>query len=319
MRTYFSILVISLFGISVFSQKLDHTSSFRELKITSYFRFNYDNDFFASADEDYTQGYNLELVLPFLEKNPVNFLFLQPKNNESIYGISLEHIGFTPEDYESREIQFGDRPIASAIMLKSFLVAKDTLNKSRLVSALSLGVIGPAAFGGEMQRSIHEATGNDIPYGWRNQIENDVVVNYQLGYEKQLFRYAEFFSLQGQSEINLGTLFTNAAIGANATLGIINNGFSSVEDNNKFQIFAFAQPVVKLIGYDASLQGGFFNRDSIYTISGKAINRVMGQFNFGVVVKTKNLYFEYTRTSLTPEFEGGGVANWGGFKVGFMF
>jgi len=312
-------LVFFLLGCTVFSQKLDHTSSFREIKSNTYFRFNYDNDFFASADEDYTQGYNLELVLPIFEKNPINFLFIKPANHQNIYGLSLEHFGFTPEDYESRKIQFGDRPFASAIMLKSFLVAKDTINKSRLVSALSLGMMGPAAFGGEMQRSIHEATGNDIPYGWRNQIENDVVVNYQLSYEKQLIRYADFFSLQGQSEINLGTLFTHAELGANAILGIINNGFSSINNKNKFQIYVFAQPTLRVVGYDASLQGGLLNRDSVYTISSKNVMRATGQFNFGLIIKTKTLYFEYTRTSITPEFNGGGVANWGGFRVGFTF
>lgn len=307
------------FGFSVYAQKIDHTSSFRQINSSSYFRFNYDNDYFASADKNYTQGYQLELVLPFLEKNPANFLFLQPKNNELIYGLAVEHIGFTPDDYESREIQVGDRPFAAAIMLKSFLVAKDTINSSRLVSALSLGIIGPGAFGGEMQRSIHEATGNKIPYGWRNQIKNDLVLNYQLGYEKQFFRYADFFSLQGQSEINLGTLFTNASLGANATLGIINNGFSSVKNKNKFEVYAFAQPLIKLIGYDASLQGGLFNNDSVYTISSSEVKRLTAQFNFGLIVKTKTLYFEYTRTTTTPEFEGGDVANWGGIKVGFTF
>lgn len=317
-KTFLFSFIIGL-GFSTYAQKIDHTSSFREIKSSSYFRFNYDNDYFASADRNYTQGYQLELVLPFLEKNPTNFLFLQPKNNELIYGLAVEHIGFTPDDYESREIQVGDRPFAAAIMLKSFLVAKDTIHSSRLVSALSLGIIGPGAFGGEMQQSIHEATGNKIPYGWRNQIKNDLVLNYQLGYEKQLFRYADFFSLQGQSEINLGTLFTNASIGVNGTLGIINNGFSSVKNKNKFEVYAFAQPLIKLIGYDASLQGGLFNDSSVYNISSNEVKRLTGQFNFGLVVKTKTLYFEYTRTSITKEFRTGNVANWGGIKVGFTF
>lgn len=304
---------------ALFAQKIDHTSSFRELQSDSYFRLNYDNDYFAASDKNYTQGYNLELVLPFFKNNPINHLFLKPRNTENTYGLSLEHIGYTPDDYVSEEIQFGDRPFAAAIMLKSFMVAKDTVNLSRLVSAFSLGMIGPAAFGGEMQRSIHEATGNKIPYGWQNQIKNDVVINYQLSYEKQLFRFKDYFSLQGQSEINLGTLFTNASVGANATLGIINHGFSSIHNKRKFQVFAFAQPIVKLVGYDATLQGGILNQDSVYTISSNDIERLTGQFNFGLVLKTKTLYFEYTRTSISKEFDGGGVANWGGIKVGFTF
>ena len=173
-KTFLFSFIMGL-GFSTYAQKIDHTSSFREIKSSSYFRFNYDNDYFVSADKNYTQGYQLELVLPFLEKNPANFLFLQPKNNELIYGLALEHIGFTPDDYASREIQVGDRPFAAAIMLKSLLVAKDTVTSSRLVSALSLGIIGPGAFGGEMQQSIHEATGNKIHSGWRHHTQTDLV------------------------------------------------------------------------------------------------------------------------------------------------
>ena len=319
MREHYITIVFFLVGILSYGQKIDHTSSFREMKNESYFRFNYDNDYFAASDENYTQGYNLELVLPVFEKNPANLLFFQPKKSENIYGLSVEHIGFTPNNYESEEIQFGDRPFSSAIMLKSFLVAKDTVNKSHWVSALSLGIIGPGAFGRKMQRSIHEATGNKIPYGWKNQIKNDVVVNYQIGYEKQLFRYNDFFSLQGQSEINVGTLFTNAYVGANATIGFINYGFSSITNKNRFQLYAFAQPVMKIIGYDATLQGGLFNTESVYTITSKDVERFTRQFNFGLILKTKTLYFEYTRTSISKEFKSGSKANWGGIKVGFTF
>lgn len=316
-----SLYFILLLGISfsLSAQKIEHTSSFREIKSTSYFRVNYDNDYFAAADRNYTQGYQLELALPFLAKNPANFLFLKPESWENLYGLAVEHIGFTPHDYVSKKIQLQDRPFAAAIMLKSFLVAKDTVNSSRLSSSLSLGIIGPGAFGGEMQRSIHEATGNKIPYGWRNQIKNDVVLNYQLGYEKLIFRYANFFSLQGESQINLGTLFTNASVGANATLGLINNGFSSVKKKRNFQLYIFAQPKLSLVGYDASLQGGLFNTKSVYIISSSELERFTRQFNFGLILQTKTLYFEYTRTSLSSEFDGGEAANWGGIKVGFRF
>ena len=39
--------------------------------------------------------------------------------------------------------------------------------------------------GKEMQVGIHEATGNVIPQGWRNQIKNDADVNYEIAYDKR--------------------------------------------------------------------------------------------------------------------------------------
>ena len=177
------------------AQKIDHLVSFRDLNSASYFRINYDNDFFSATDKDYTQGYNFELVAPVLKKNPLNVLLLAPKESVSKYGLSIEHIGFTPEQYQRREIKFGDRPFAAAIMLKSFLVATDTVKKLRTTSSLSLGLIGPGAFGREMQAGIHRLIDDKEPLGWRHQIKNDVVLNYRLGYEKRLWSYTDLFSL----------------------------------------------------------------------------------------------------------------------------
>ena len=292
-------------------------ASFRDIKSNHYFRFNYDNDYFASTDKNYTQGYNFELVAPFLKKNPVNYLFLKPSNSEYKYGLSIEHIGYTPDNIKSTEIQYGDRPFAASIMIKSFTVATDTINNSRFVSSLNLGLIGPGAFGKEMQVAIHKATGNTIPGGWQNQIKNDLALNYEVSYEKQLVRYKNLFSLASNTNLRLGTLSTNASIGLNATVGIINSPFSTVKNKNKFLLYIYSQPIVNAIGYDATLQGGLFNKESPYTISSNSINRLTAQFNYGIVLQTKTMYFEYSRTLLTREYNLGNSAEWGGIKIGF--
>lgn len=192
-------IVILFFNIvGVFAQKIDHTSSFKSMPDTRYFRIHYDNDYFAATDENYTQGYNLELVLPSLSKNPINTLFIKTEDDVATYGIAIEHIGFTPNDYASDEIQFGDRPFAAAIMLKTFKISTNTSKKSRTTSSLSLGLMGPGAFGKEMQVGIHKATGNKIPMGWQYQIRNDVVINYNIGYEKQLMEYGDLMTLKAQ-------------------------------------------------------------------------------------------------------------------------
>jgi lipid A 3-O-deacylase len=118
-------------------------------------------------------------------------------------GLSIDHIGFTPNNIASPEIQLGDRPFASAIMLKSFKINTNAERKSQLISALRLGLISPGAFGKEMQVGIHEATGNTIPQGWQNQIKNDAVVNYQVLYQKELIALLRFFSLQYEASANI--------------------------------------------------------------------------------------------------------------------
>ena len=299
------------------AQKIDNMASFRDIKSTNYFRFHYDNDYFTSTDKEYTQGYNFELVSPRLAKNPVNHLYITPKNSEFKYGLSLEHIGFTANNIASNQIQFDDRPFAAAIMLKSFLIATDTINKSRIISSLNLGIIGPGAFGGDMQTAIHEATGNTIPLGWYNQIKNDVVVNYEISYEKQLLRLNNFFAVQSNTTVRIGTLFTNASVGLNATFGIINSPFTTLKNKSKFQLYLYTQPLVNFIGYDATLQGGLFNHKSVYTIKESDIERFTFQNNYGIVLQYRWLYLEYSRTLLTREFSYGSQFKWGGIRIGF--
>jgi len=277
----------------VFAQKIDHTSSFKTMPNDNYFRIHYDNDYFAATDENYTQGYNLELVLASLSKNPVNALFLKTESDITTYGIAIEHIGFTPNDYASDDIQFGNRPFAAAIMLKSFKISTDTSKKSRITSSLSLGLMGPGAFGEEMQVGIHKATGNKIPMGWQYQIRNDVVVNYDIGFEKQLLEYSDLMTLQAQFNWQLGTLFSNVSAGLNGTVGLMNSVFSESDQPKKFQVYVYSQAFVTVVGYDATLQGGLFSKESPYTIASGDVERLKAQFNYGLIVKTKTLYFEY--------------------------
>lgn len=316
-KLYF--LLLFSFPCCLVAQKIDNMASFRDVNANRYFRFNYDNDYFASRDQDYTQGYNFEFLSPNLRRNPINKILLNPKSTENRYGISIEHIGFTPFNIKSPNIQFEDRPFAASIMLKSFVIATDTIHKSRWVSSLNIGLIGPGAFGKEMQVAIHEATGNTIPEGWQNQIKNDIVLNYEISYEKQLVSYRNLFSLQSYARLRLGTLFTNAGFGLTSTFGIVNSPFSSSKSKNRFSIYGFAQSMVNVIGYDATLQGGMFNKKSPYTISNNDIERFTAQANFGIIMQTRTMYFEYSRSLITREFEVGKSSKWGGIKVGFRF
>ena len=318
MKTFNHLLALLFFIPAILmGQKIDNMASFRDIKSTNYFRFHYDNDYFTGTDKEYTQGYNFELVSPQLIKNPANYLFITPKNSEFKYGLSIEHIGFTANNIASDQIQFDDRPFAAAIMLKSFSIAIDTIHKSRIVSSLNIGIIGPGAFGGDMQTAIHKATGNTIPLGWYNQIKNDVVLNYEISYEKQLLRFHNFFSIQGNAALKIGTLFSNVSTGFNATLGIINSPFTTVKNKNKLQLYCYSQALLNSIGYDATLQGGLFNHKSIYTINSSEIERFTFQNNLGIVFQYRGLFLEYSRTFITREFSYGNAHKWGGIRIGF--
>lgn len=300
---------------SVYAQKVDNLASFRDMHSDKYLRFYYDNDYFTTTDENYTQGIQIELVHPLFKNNPINHLFYRPKKAKMKYGLSVEHNGFTPDDIKSKSIQIGDRPFAAAIMLKNFMKAKDSIHGVRWASSLSLGVIGPVAFGYEMQKGIHEVIDGAIPGGWRNQIHNNAVINYRISVEKEL-NHHNLYSLNAISTARIGSYFTNISIGLNANLGLVPNAFKGSKNNN-FQWYVFMQPELKGIVYDATLQGGIFQESSPYVIPTEEIERLVFQANYGMALQTNSLYFEYFRTSISKEFSTGEKTRWGGIRIGF--
>lgn len=309
----FLLLLLPFF---MMAQKIDNTAAIRDMKSPNYFRFHYDNDYFTATDIYYTQGYTFELTSKSLRRNPLNPIFISLKNSESIFGLSLEHVGYAPTTIKSDTILYGDRPFAAAIMLRSFLISTDTIQKTRLSSALNIGIIGPGAFGKEMQTDIHRWIGDETPHGWQHQIKNDVVINYELAHEKELLRIRNLFYLNSNAKLRVGTMNTNVSGGFTTAFGIVNAPFSSTKKNNGFEIYAYFQPMLTVVGYDATLQGGLLNRKSPYTIADSDVSRVTLQQNYGIVLQFKKLYFEYSRSELTKEFRTGDYHKWGGFRIG---
>ncbi|MFT4533392.1 MAG: lipid A 3-O-deacylase [Saprospiraceae bacterium] len=311
-----SVLFLFFSALFVCGQKIDNTTSYRDIASDKYFRFNYDNDLFAGQDKNYTQGYSFEFVAPFILKNPINKLFLSLGNDVRKAGIVFEHIGFTPGRYEKVEIQEEDRPFASVAMLKSFSTSTGIGSRQRLSSHFSFGVMGPAAIGKEIQTVIHSVTGGRVPLGWKNQIENQIVLNYGIDYEKELLRLHDNFGFYANTSVKVGNLYSNASLGFNSTFGIINDPYAS-NNTQKVRLYGYIQPLISLVGYDGTLQDRIIRDRSVYTIPTEEITRVVGQVFYGIVLQTKLLYIEYYRAYITKEIDTLGSAAWGGIKIGF--
>lgn len=319
MKQFLALLLLLCWMSELLAQKIDHTVSYRSMHTDAYFRFSYDNDFFTSSDYNYTQGYSFELVNDGLKKNPINHILISSKNSKNQYGLVLEHNGYTPKNLRADTINLIDRPYASTIMIKSFKIAIDTIHLSRLSTTFSLGVIGPAAFGKEMQVGIHNLTKNIIPKGWHNQIKNDLVFNYQLNYERKILGVKNNFILNGVGGINVGSLNNSANTGATLMLGIFKSPYQLINSAKSFEVYIYAQPIVNYYVYDATLQGGLFNDKSPHTLSNDRIENLVFQFNGGIVIQTKKLFIEYNRVNTTKRFDTAISSKWGGIKFGIKF
>lgn len=317
----FFIVAIVLSTIAAYGQRVENTSLYRNIGSERYIRLNYENDFFALSDEYYTQGINLEFVAPAIEKFPVARLLYQNKSLITKTGIAIEHQGFTPSDILTGEVLQNDRPYSSSLMLKTFSIVSNPYTNHRLVTQFSLGVIGPWAMGKEIQTALHEKINPDkVPKGWKNQVHNDIILNYQIDYEHALWIKRNFI-ITAKGGARVGTY--NTRLNSSFTLmgGLFENPFQFANTRDKnFQIYLYAEPQLNLIIFDATLQGGVFNdKRNPYTLDRNEISRLVFQQNAGLVIKIKGFTLEYAQTVMTPEFKTGTPHSWGSVRVAFAF
>jgi hypothetical protein len=238
------------------------------------------------------------------------------------YGISIDHVAYTPTSTSSNQILYGDRPFAACLSLKTFALATDSSRRRRISSALIAGVIGPWAGGQEMQTTIHRWLNNPLPKGWQYQIQNDLILNYQVNYEKELLNLSNIFSLNSANELRIGTLNDKVSGGFSFLLGKFFDPYRSIgksKTRGKWSYYLYGNLQLSLIAYDASLQGGVFDHQSEYTIPASAISRVSFQGNYGIVVSISSIYLEYCQSYLTREFDTGKYHRWGGVRIGISF
>ena len=311
-------VIVSFGACSLFGQAIDNTNSLHDQSDQKYFRFHYDNDFFTATDYYYSQGINFELSDPLLRKFFLSQILLVKNNSRVNFGIAVEHDAYTPTSIRHNEISEGDRPFSACLMFKMFSVSIDTIEHVRLTSVFSTGVIGPSAFGEEMQKGIHHWLNDIQPLGWQNQIHNDIIINYEISHETQILFCGNNFALNSNVQLRAGTLSDKIQAGFSVLFGNFNSAFQTnkIENKKRFQFYFYSQPLVNLIAYDATLQGGLLNQDSPYKLDASQITRIVFQNNFGVVVKLKKIYLEYYQSILTKEFLTGQYHRWGGIKVG---
>ena len=312
-------ILIALLPCSAGAQAIDNSLSFKNINSDTYFRFNYENDFFSATDFYYTQGLHIELVTPWVKHFIISKILVHPRNFSYIrYGIGFEHDGYTPTSYSNPNILYGDRPYAACLFMKTFLIAIDPIKKQRFSSSFSSGVIGQAAGGAEMQTGIHHALHDVLPRGWQHQVHNDVILNYQVNYEKQLVSLGHFVSVDAGAMGRVGTLSDKASAGTTIILGYFDSPFSATTATKKnFRIYAYEHAEVNAVAYDATLEGGLLDRTSPYVISPKDLTPFVFQNRFGFVVIYRRLYLEYFQSLLSNEFTTGNFHVWGGVQIAF--
>ncbi|GEO07066.1 hypothetical protein AAE02nite_47300 [Adhaeribacter aerolatus] len=284
------------------------------------------NDATFRTDYYYTQGLGINLVHPGLAASPVNNILLHPAGGNRYHGLQIQFDTFTPLKILDPNIRYGDRPYAGYIYATQYLIANNAARKQRLTSGLALGFLGPGAGAKQLQIKAHELLDSPRPLGWDNQLRTDLILGYQAALDQQLLAAGKVLELIGQADASVGTLYTGAAGGLFLRAGKMNSYFQNLgittrenrRGTQKFQFYAQGRLTGKLVGYNATLQGGLLNKSNPYTLPGELVKRTVLQKTAGLVGAYGGVSFESSVVWITPEFKGARSHQWMYFELRFV-
>jgi lipid A 3-O-deacylase len=280
----------------------------------------FDNDIFDYTDYYYTNGISFEFYHPAISASPISKLLPGLRNSVNYYSLILLQNMYTPLKLENTVPLAGDRPFAAYFTIGHHKISLSAFKHQRLETELSLGVIGPAALGGVAQDAIH----SNEPVGWVNQVRNDIVANYSIRFDQGLYS-GRNFELAAVAGGQAGTLYDNIMAGVFLQFGKMNDRYGSVFQTtgyqkpfrNRIRYYFSLDLKNKLIFYDATLQGGMFNHQSVYKLNGDQINRYLFTGTASVGLGFGRYSLEAGQVFLTPEFEGGKYHLW--FRIKNIF
>ena len=319
------ILICLMFNTSLFSQVID-SSTILTHKPENYIRLQYDNDFFSATDRYYTQGIRLSVIHSIIKYSPLSYTLIRlNKKALNYYGLNVEQDCFTPKSIRYDTLNYLERPYAATFFVSHTLNSLNPEKKIALQTQLDVGAIGPCARCEDEQKAIHRSLLNIQPLGWENQIKTDYIINYRVKFEKALF-YKKHREIIANAFIRAGTLYTDVSVGFTGRMGFFSPYFSnlgmdkySVHRKSNFQFYGILKLNAKAVAYNATLQGGLFNNESLYTVSSNRITRIVIDGMAGIVITYKRIGLEYSKFYLSPEFKEGLEHHWGRCMITYCF
>ena len=258
---FISIIALLFFFFSTEAQQ--HTSYSKQLSITT------ENDFYLMQGKDayYTNG----IMINYSKIHHSGSAKFIKQTDQYEIGQKL-FTAYSRKIYDVSEI---DRPIAGYLYAK--FLRSGFMTRNRFFQwGVSLGTIGKAALGKQMQNGFHKLINVDPSlwgWIWDYQLKTEPGINLHGLYGKGLIENkTSFFQLTPVTNLTLGTSFTNVSEGLFFQLGKLKPSDesaywnASVEENDagttkKTELFFYYLPELKYQLYNATVQGGLFRKD----------------------------------------------------------
>ena len=185
---------------------------------------------------------------------------------------------FTPLIRLTSKASDVDRPYAGYLFAK-YNRASFAGNSGVLQYGATLGVVGPSSFGRDVQNWYHSLLNYGRFTGWGYQVQDAFGADLHFSYARTILQDSNWIKLIPVGEAKLGSNFTNAAIGMITLLGRFSANAHSVLFNarveqgrqakpNRAELFVYWYPQVILQGYNATVEGGLFNKGDTSAVVG---------------------------------------------------
>lgn len=236
----------------------------------SVLRLTIDNDSLLMNKDDgfYTSGIQLSSRKVF-----------NTARQSIIYGWQLGQDLYTASDINLRpeRILPIDHPYAGWLYAGIFRELADTTGAGSKL-ALDLGCLGPCAGGEWSQTRLHRLLKQPLPQGWSTQLYQEWGVVLSGEWSPARWDAGPHIDMQPRLKARFGNIFTDASVEATLRFGELNSLPEQPAN------FGFLRGEMKAIGYDATLQGGYFNDQQLLVRP----QRLTHEFEMGFQWRSKN-------------------------------
>lgn len=295
---------------------------FHRINPERHLRITFENDVLTQPNSDryFTNGINLELQAPFLERLALNKLMIPyRKHATTTYTLGVYQDIFTPADTRIAPVLKKDRPYASYLMIGYRKSMANEQTGFSLTSAINIGYIGKHSPGEFLQSMTHETLpSNNPPIGWELQLNSDLILNYGIKVEKSFYSKPHVL-LSYTGMLNVGTLVTDAGVGINFVAGRFSPFYQPYRTANSkpFRYSIIVQAGARAVAYNALLQGGAFSKDNVAALSSSQIQRLVFSGEMGLRFDYRTTAIEVAQHFLSPEYKGGMPHRWG--RISMIF
>ena len=139
---------------------------------------------------------------------------------------------------------------------------------------LDIGCLGPCSGAEGTQTSFHRILNQPLPKGWDKQVKNELGLVLHAEMAPVRWMLARSLDVMPSVRLRFGNIFTDFGAGVTVRAGQLH----AIPGQSAWHGFLRAD--MRAVGYNATLQGGYFSKNNPHTVEPK---RFVGEAELGVV------------------------------------